>query len=128
MISRRCEVVFRHELEQVLPEVDEGAPTALLLGCAYARSAPAECLDAVRATAKLAGGKVSLVKVCCGAPLLHAGDKKGFVRQGEMLAQAVKHKERLVVLDAGCASTIRAGTAGRPPEVVATSTVPTRSR
>jgi Fe-S oxidoreductase len=87
--------------------VDEGAPTALLLGCAYARSAPAEARDAIRATAKLVGGPVSLVTVCCGAPLLHAGDKKRFVQQGEMLAQAVKHKERLVVLDAGCASTIR---------------------
>ena len=91
----------------VLPEVDDGAPTALLLGCAYARSAPEESRQAVRATAKLAGGKVSLVKVCCGAPLLYAGDKKRFMQQGEMLAQAVKHKERLVVVDAGCASTIR---------------------
>jgi Fe-S oxidoreductase len=91
----------------VLPEVDESAPTAVLLGCAYARSAPAEARDAVRATAKLAGGKVSLVKVCCGSPLLHAGDKKRFIQQGEMLAQAIKHKERLVVIDAGCASTIR---------------------
>ena len=91
----------------VLPEVDDSAPTAVLLGCAYARSAPEESRDAVRATAALVGGKVSLVKVCCGAPLLHAGDKKGFIQQGEMLAQAIKHKERLVVIDAGCASTIR---------------------
>jgi Fe-S oxidoreductase len=91
----------------VLPEVDASAPTALLLGCAYARQAPTESRDAVRATAKLVGGKVALVKVCCGAPLLHAGDKKGFIQQGEMLAQAIKHKERLVVIDAGCASAIR---------------------
>jgi Fe-S oxidoreductase len=91
----------------VMPEVDDGAGTALLLGCAYARSHGSEARDAVRATAKLVGGKVSLVNVCCGAPLLHAGDKKRFVQQGEMLAQAVKHKERVVVVDAGCASTIR---------------------
>jgi Fe-S oxidoreductase len=91
----------------VLPEVNEAAGTALLLGCAYARSAPAESRDAVRATAKLLGGPVSIVKVCCGAPLLYAGDKKRFVQQGEMLAQAIKHKERLVVVDAGCAATIR---------------------
>jgi Fe-S oxidoreductase len=91
----------------VLPEVNEAAGTALLLGCAYARSAPAESRDAVRATAKLLGGPVSIVKVCCGAPLLYAGDKKRFVQQGEMFAQAIKHKERLVVVDAGCAATIR---------------------
>ena len=91
----------------VLPEVDDGAGTAVLIGCAYARNAPAEARDAVRATAALVGGKVSLVNVCCGAPLLHAGDKKRFIQQGEMLAQAIKHKERVVVIDAGCASTIR---------------------
>ena len=91
----------------VLPEVDDRAGTAVLLGCAYARHAPAEARDAVRATAALVGGKVSLVDVCCGAPLLHAGDKKRFIQQGEMLAQAIKHKERVVVIDAGCASTIR---------------------
>lgn len=91
----------------VLPEVDDGAPTALLLGCAYARNAPEQSRDAIRATAKLVSGKVALVKVCCGAPLLYAGDKKRFVQQGEMLAQAIKHKERLVVVDAGCAAAIR---------------------
>ena len=91
----------------VLPEVSDGARVALLLGCAYARSASAEARDAVRATAKLVGGQVSIVKVCCGAPLLYAGDKKRFVQQGEMLAQTLKHKERLIVVDAGCAATIR---------------------
>jgi Fe-S oxidoreductase len=91
----------------VLPEVDDDAATALLIGCAYARTAPEESRAAVRATAKLVDGKVALVKVCCGAPLLYAGDKKRFVQQGKMLAQALEHKERLIVIDAGCASTIR---------------------
>jgi Fe-S oxidoreductase len=91
----------------VLPEVDERASTALLLGCGYARSAPEESRDAVKATAKLVGGKVSVVDVCCGAPLLYAGDKKGFIEQGRKLAKALEQKERLVVIDAGCASTIR---------------------
>jgi Fe-S oxidoreductase len=91
----------------VLPEVDDAAPTALLLGCAYAKNAPDESVDAVRATAKLVGGKVSVVKVCCGAPLLYAGDKKRFLEQGRLLAKALGKKERLVVIDAGCASTIR---------------------
>ena len=109
--SEKSEVLGKSARElAVLPEVNESAGTALLLGCAYARSASAESResrDAVRATAKLVGGPVSIVKVCCGAPLLHAGDKKRFVQQGEMLAQAIKHKERLVVVDAGCAAAIR---------------------
>jgi dimethylglycine catabolism B len=91
----------------VLPDVNDAAGTALLLGCAYARSAPGESRDAVLATASLVGGPVSIVNVCCGGPLLYAGDKKRFVQQGELLAQALKHKERVVVVDAGCAATIR---------------------
>jgi Fe-S oxidoreductase len=90
----------------VASEVNDAAGTALLVGCAYSRH-NAEARDAVRATAKLAGGSVALVDVCCGAPLLYAGDKKRFRQQGEMLAQAVKHREQLVVVDAGCASAIR---------------------
>ncbi|MDB4944768.1 MAG: putative L-lactate dehydrogenase [Labilithrix sp.] len=90
-----------------LPEVDDASRAAVLLGCAYARTAPAEARDAVRATAALVGEKVSVVSACCGAPLLHAGDKKRFVAQGERLARALDGKERVVVVDAGCASTIR---------------------
>ena len=102
----------------VLPEVNEGSSTALLLGCAYARNSPEEARDAVRATAKLVGGPVSIVNVCCGAPLLYAGAKKRFIQQGEMLAQAVKHKERLIVVDAGCASTIRVHHAANGVDVI----------
>ncbi len=103
----------------VMPEVDDASGTALLIGCAYARSAPAEARDAIRATAKLVGGPVSLVNVCCGAPLLHAGDKKRFIQQGEMLAQAVKHKARVIVVDAGCASTLRVHHAANGIDLIA---------
>lgn len=90
-----------------LSDVSEHAGTAVLVGCAYARASGQTPTDAVRTIAKLGAEKVSVVDVCCGAPLLYAGDKKRFAQQGEMLAQVVKHKEQLVVLDAGCASTIR---------------------
>lgn len=100
----------------VLAEVSSSASTAVLLGCAYARGGPGapsrpgdspEARDAVRASAALVGGRVSLVDVCCGAPLLHAGDTKRFHEQGKALARALEGKERLLVVDAGCASTIR---------------------
>ena len=94
----------------VLPEVDSNAKTALLLGCGYARDAAdpgSVARDAVRATAKLAGGPVDLVDVCCGAPLLYAGHKERFLAQGRSLAARLAGKTHLVVIDAGCASAIR---------------------
>jgi Fe-S oxidoreductase len=90
-----------------LPEVDDQAEVALLLGCGYARGSRDVARDAVRATATLVGGKVALVRACCGAPLLYAGDKARFGEQGAALRSAVAGKARLVVLDAGCAATIR---------------------
>jgi Fe-S oxidoreductase len=102
-------------LERVasLAEVDVHSKTVLLVGCEYARAASAATrgdditLDAVRATAKLAGGPISLASVCCGAPLLYAGDKKGFVAQGAAFAAAMAEKDMLVVIDPGCMTTLR---------------------
>lgn len=102
----------------VMPEVDPAAPTALLLGCAYSGSllpgplsgsSTSAARDAIRAMAKLEGGKVALVDKCCGAPLLYAGDTKRFLEHGRALAADLKEskRERLVVIDAGCASAIR---------------------
>jgi len=86
--------------------VDDGARVAVLVGCEHARRKTAAAADAVRAVARLTGGKVALVAVCCGAPLLYAGDEERFARQGELLANALGHRERLVVADAGCAAAI----------------------
>ena len=98
----------------VLPEVDASSRTAVLLGCAYARSAPDEARDAVRAVAKLVGGPVCVIARCCGAPLLYAGDKARFARESAAFAAEVAGKERVVVIDAGCASTIRVHSADKP--------------
>lgn len=91
-----------------LPEVHGDAKTAVLLGCAYAREGASKLMrDAVRATSKLVGDSVSLAATCCGAPLLYAGDEAGFARQQRRLAESLAGKERLIVLDAGCASALR---------------------
>jgi dimethylglycine catabolism B len=100
-----------------LPDVvDERSKTAVLVGCAYARKAPSVAREAIRATASLTGGPVALVDACCGAPLLHAGDRRGFQARAAALAELLRGKERLVVVDAGCASTLRvhAPAAGAP--------------
>ena len=87
--------------------VSAASKIAILVGCEYARHAPDRAREAIRATAKLTGSSVAPLDVCCGAPLLYAGDKKRFAQQGEALAQALKHVDRLVVIDAGCASALR---------------------
>ena len=102
----------------VLPEVNDSSRTAVLLGCAYARSAPNEARDAVRAVAKLVGGPVSIVTSCCGSPLLYAGDKERFAKQSAAFANAVAGKERVIVIDAGCATTIRVHSTHKPAPVV----------
>ncbi len=91
----------------VSSHVSSASKTALLVGCEYARTAPDRAREAIRATAKLVGSPVVPIDVCCGAPLLYAGDKKRFAEQAEALTQALKHVDRLVVADAGCAAAIR---------------------
>jgi Fe-S oxidoreductase len=93
--------------------VRAGSPTALLVGCTYARSATPEARDAVTATTALVGGPVTLVDACCGLPLLYAGDAAGFARQAAALAEAVAGHDRVVVVDAGCAAALKL----RYPEV-----------
>jgi Fe-S oxidoreductase len=83
------------------------ARDALLVGCGYVRSAPAEAKHAVDAATALVRGPVALVDACCGLPLLLAGDMRGFGRQAEAFAAAVKRAERVLVADAGCALTLR---------------------
>jgi Fe-S oxidoreductase len=87
--------------------LDPSSGDALLVGCGYLRSHPAEARDAIAATATLAGGAVALVERCCGLPLRLAGDKQGFTRHASELAETLKGKKRVTVVDAGCALTLR---------------------
>lgn len=97
-------------------EVAAGATSdgAVLVGCGYhltdLRASSGERLDALatRVTAKLLGdgAGVRVVDVCCGAPLLDAGDREGFVRAAETFAAATASARPLVAVDPGCARTI----------------------
>ncbi len=83
------------------PGVRSDAPTALLVGCAYLRKARAEARDIVRSVIALTGS-VRLVPGCCGAPLLHAGDRAGFEASRARILEAARGA-RFVVGDPGCA-------------------------
>lgn len=84
--------------------LDPDAAVAVMVGCAYP---PDVARDAVRAVAHLVETKVALVDTCCGSPLLHAGDVGGFATQGDRLAGHLARRARVVVIDAGCAATLK---------------------
>ncbi len=81
---------------------DPTAP-ALLIGCGYARHAPDVAADAVRAVNALSGRPHRLLRACCGLPLLHAGDRDGFLAAARRLVAEAGASPRLVVVDPGCA-------------------------
>lgn len=84
------------------PGVRANAQTALLVGCAYLRKAPAEARAIVRSAVALSG-EVRLLSGCCGAPLLHAGDEAGFEAARAQVREGARGTARLVVGDPGCA-------------------------
>jgi Fe-S oxidoreductase len=88
-------------------EVRADSRDALLIGCGYVRSAKPEAEHAIDAATALVRGGVALVDACCGLPLLLAGDARGFAEQAETFARAVKTAERVLVVDAGCALTLK---------------------
>jgi len=89
------------------PRVDPDAPDALLIGCGYVRGAPGAARDAVDAAAAVTGRSIALVEGCCGLPLRLAGDALGFKAHAAAFARSVAGRARVVVVDAGCALTLR---------------------
>jgi Fe-S oxidoreductase len=115
LAAREIAARFAARSEEVARAVDalEDGPAdpdapALLIGCGYARHAPEVARDAVRAVTALVGHPQRLVRGCCGLPLLHAGDRDGFLAAARLLVSEVARSPRLVVVDPGCARAIGA--------------------
>jgi Fe-S oxidoreductase len=98
--ARSAEVA--HVVADLQRDPAPASAPALLLGCGYVRHAPDVAKDAIGAVVALLGREVRLVRACCGLPLLHAGDREGFLRAGNALLYEVGNA-RLVVVDPGCA-------------------------
>jgi dimethylglycine catabolism B len=81
---------------------DPAAP-ALLVGCGYARHAPEVAGSAVGAVAALVSRPVRVLRACCGLPLLHAGDRRGFIAAARHLVAEASSAARLIAVDPGCA-------------------------
>ncbi|HET7542128.1 MAG TPA: (Fe-S)-binding protein [Polyangiaceae bacterium] len=82
--------------------VSPSARVALLIGCAYLRKAPSEARAMLRSTAYLLG-PVRLIAGCCGAPLLHAGDRAGYEEARAQIEEQSRSAHTFVVGDPGCA-------------------------
>jgi len=84
------------------PGVRSDAEVALLIGCAYLRKAQPEARALLRSVVALVG-PLRLLSGCCGAPLLHAGDRIGFEQARERLREQIGDARQFVVGDPGCA-------------------------
>ncbi|MEI9937701.1 MAG: (Fe-S)-binding protein [Pseudomonadota bacterium] len=84
------------------PGVHGQASVALLVGCAYLRKARPEARAMLRSVVALLG-PVRLVPGCCGAPLLHAGDRAGFEAARARIEDQTRGAHTFVVGDPGCA-------------------------
>lgn len=93
-------------------ELVEGAPTRVLLGCFGPRLRDEAVVDAIIAASRLSG-PIDVVRGCCGSALRLAGDRDGFVAAARALAQRLEGARSVIVVDAGCAHTIK----HRYPEV-----------
>ena len=103
------------ELSQALREALAGWPdeaagasaTTLLVGCSAARHVREEATAAIELARWLGLGPLRLVRACCGLPLRLAGDAVGFAAAARALARELGDARRIVVLDPGCARTLR---------------------
>ena len=92
--------------------------TPVLVGCAYARGLPDVAAHALSAAAKLIDGPVRAVHACCGQPLRDAGDEAGFRAASARLEAELGDADRVVVVDPGCAATVRAASPRHAPLLV----------
>jgi Fe-S oxidoreductase len=104
----RAHVLLEHAQDARLSSItDVHSPIAVLVGCEHIRRKHAAATDLPVAVSTLLEERVSLLTMCCGAPLLHAGDAEGFAQHAGHFAASLRGKARVVSGDAGCTATLR---------------------
>jgi Fe-S oxidoreductase len=105
--SREAEV---HRIVMNLPgyrKPASGTRVVLFAGCHAVLEETSMVGEAMRVLDGLSGGSTAVFsQMCCGLPLLQAGDVAGFVASARSLAEAVSGLRTLVILDPGCAYTM----------------------
>jgi Fe-S oxidoreductase len=78
-------------------------PAVYAPGCTGCVATPDEARAGLAATRAFAGDDVGVAaKVCCGSPLLDAGDRDGFIRAAQRFLREVDGTHRVVFSDPGC--------------------------
>lgn len=99
---------LRARVPAALAEVPAGDGRAVFVpGCSMLAREPELAVRGAQAIAKIRGGVRVLTDACCGAPLLDAGDVRGFARAAEAFVEAVGDAREVILGDAGCAFTLR---------------------
>jgi Fe-S oxidoreductase len=91
-------------------EVPRGdGSTAYIPGCTAVLFEGEHIAETTRAVARLSpsGGCTLVSDFCCGAPLLDAGDREGFLAHARRVAADLGAYTHLVTGDAGCAHTLK---------------------
>lgn len=90
---------------RTLPSSDR-SDRSILVGCTYLRKALPEAESAVTAAGRLLG-PLRVEASCCGMPLLMAGETNRFREHATRLAARIAAQRSIVVVDPGCAMTLR---------------------
>jgi fumarate reductase (CoM/CoB) subunit B len=105
------ETLARKILEKKFPLVTHGGSRKLTLmpGCVTALRDLKSVESAMMILQHLAGEEFGMFsRLCCGLPLLHAGDMNGFKVAARGVADALRETRTVVVMDPGCAVTMTA--------------------
>lgn len=99
---------LREKVPAALAEVPAGDGRAVFFpGCTMLAKEPELALRGARAIAKIRGGVRVVTDVCCGAPLLDAGDRAGFARAAVRFVEAMGDATEVILGDAGCVFALR---------------------
>jgi len=103
------ESLARKILEKKFPLITHGGSRrlALMPGCVTALRDLKSVESAMMILQHLAGEEFGMFsRLCCGLPLLHAGDLSGFKVAARGVADALRETRTVVVMDPGCAVTM----------------------
>ncbi|MFW6050010.1 MAG: (Fe-S)-binding protein [Myxococcota bacterium] len=88
--------------------LERSASTAFVPGCTACVLTPEAAANGLEATRALSDGPVRVeADMCCGLPLLEAGDRDGFQQAARRFLERLQGADRVVFQDPGCLHALR---------------------